>query len=173
DCGSAVEHDGRSAAHPDLTAGQLWVDAADDPAVEDGLRRRARALLDYVESGAAFDFLTDIAAELPMQMICILLGVPESDRHWLFEAIEPRFDFGGSSKASISRMSVDLGLLPTAIEEMVRWTSPSPSKRRTATRDVRLADESIQCGQKVLIWEGSANRDVTVFDDPSLFDITR
>jgi hypothetical protein len=32
--------------------------------VEDGLRRRARALLDYVESGVAFDFLTDIGAEL-------------------------------------------------------------------------------------------------------------
>ena len=35
-----------------------------------------------------------------MQMICILLGVPESERHWLFEAIEPQFDFGGSRTAS-------------------------------------------------------------------------
>ena len=32
----------------------------------------------------------------------------------------------------------DLDTLPTAVEEMVRWTSPSPSKRRTATRDVTL-----------------------------------
>ena len=46
-----------------------------------------------------------IAAELPMQMICILLGVPESERHWLFEAIEPQFDFGGSRKASVGQMS--------------------------------------------------------------------
>ena len=37
-----------------------------------------------------------------MQMICILLGVPESERHWLFEAIEPQFDFGGSRKAAES-----------------------------------------------------------------------
>ena len=57
--------------------------------------------------GEPFDFLVDIAAELPMQMICILLGVPESERHWLFEAIEPQFDFGGSRKASLSQLSVE------------------------------------------------------------------
>lgn len=56
--------------------------------VEDDLRRRARGLLDGVEPGAPFDFVVEIAAELPMQMICILLGVPETDRHWLFEAVE-------------------------------------------------------------------------------------
>src|SRR5947209_17562098 len=73
--------------------------------VEDDLRARARRLLDAVVPGEAFDFLVDIAAELPMQMICILLGVPESERHWLFEAIEPQFDFGGSRKASLSQLS--------------------------------------------------------------------
>ena len=52
-----------------------------------------------------FDFLVDVAAELPMQMICILLGVPESERHWLFEAIEPQFDFGGSRTAALGQMS--------------------------------------------------------------------
>jgi len=66
--------------------------------VEDDLRARTRRLLDAVVPGKPFDFLVDIAAELPMQMICILLGVPESERHWLFEAIEPQFDFGGSRK---------------------------------------------------------------------------
>jgi cytochrome P450 len=54
--------------------------------VEDDLRSRGRRLLDSVEPGVPFDFLVDIAAELPMQMICILLGVPESERHWLFHA---------------------------------------------------------------------------------------
>ncbi len=67
---------------------------------------RTRRLLDAVVPGEPFDFVVDIAAELPMQMICILLGVPESERHWLFEAIEPQFDFGGSRKASLSQMSV-------------------------------------------------------------------
>ncbi|MDT5139479.1 MAG: hypothetical protein QOD58_3741 [Mycobacterium sp.] len=227
--------------------------------VEDDLRARTRRLLDGVASGEPFDFLVDIATELPMQMICILLGVPESERHWLFEAIEPQFDFGGSRKAALSQLSVqeagsrmytygqeliaakraeptddmlsvvanamlddahapamsdlelylffsllfsagaettrnavgggllalaehpeqmqalrgDLDLLPTAVEEIVRWTSPSPSKRRTATRDVRLGGQSVEAGQKVQIWEGSANRDATVFDRADEFDITR
>ncbi|MCV7400082.1 cytochrome P450 [Mycobacterium fragae] len=227
--------------------------------VEDDLRARARRLLGAVVPGDPFDFLVDIAAELPMQMICILLGVPESERHWLFEAIEPQFDFGGSRKASLSQLSVeeassrmytygqeliaskraeptddmlsvvanamlddaeepalsdlevylffsllfsagaettrnavgggllalaehpeqlralrdDLDMLPTAVEEMVRWTSPSPSKRRTATRDVTLGGQAIQAGQKVQIWEGSANRDASVFDRADEFDIRR
>ena len=230
--------------------------------VEDDLRARARRLLDAVVPGEPFDFLVDIAAELPMQMICILLGVPESERHWLFQAIEPQFDFGGSRKAAMSQLSQlsveeagsrmysygqeliaskratptddmlsvvanaafddgdapalsdlelylffsllfsagaettrnavaggllslaehpdqlralrsDFGMLPTAIEEMVRRTSPSPSKRRTATRDVTLGGRSVKGGQKVQIWEGSANRDVSVFDRADEFDIAR
>ncbi|OBF51656.1 cytochrome [Mycobacterium sp. 852002-53434_SCH5985345] len=231
--------------------------------VEDDLRARTRRLLDAVVPGEPFDFLVDIAAELPMQMICILLGVPESERHWLFEAIEPQFDFGGSRKASLSQLSVserdaaagsrmyeygqqliaskraeptddmlsvvanamvddadapslsdlelylffsllfsagaettrnavaggllalanhpeqlralraDLDALPTAVEEIVRWTSPSPSKRRTATRDATLGGQSIEAGQKIQIWEGSANRDAAVFERADDFDIAR
>ena len=75
--------------------------------VEDDLRARTRRLLDAVVPGEPFDFLVDIAAELPMQMICILLGVPESERHWLFEAIEPQFDFGGSRTAALSQLSAE------------------------------------------------------------------
>jgi cytochrome P450 len=230
--------------------------------VEDDLRVRTRRLLDAVKPGEPFDFLVDIATELPMQMICILLGVPASERHWLFEAIEPQFDFGGSRKASLAQLSAeeassrmytygqeliaskraaptddmlsvvanakpddfdgdaasamsdlelylffsllfsagaettrnavaggllaladhpeqlralreDLGELPSAVEEMVRWTSPSPSKRRTATRPVTIGGASIEAGQKVQIWEGSANRDASVFDDADAFDIAR
>jgi cytochrome P450 len=73
----------------------------------------------------------------------------------------------------LSALRADLSLLPTAIEEMVRWTSPSPSKRRTATRDVELGGCVIEAGQKVQIWEGSANRDAMVFSDPDVFDIAR
>jgi cytochrome P450 len=67
----------------------------------------------------------------------------------------------------------DPSRLPVAIEEMVRWTTPSPSKRRTATRDVTLGGCAIEAGQKVLVWEGSANRDAAVFDDADSFDIGR
>jgi cytochrome P450 len=73
----------------------------------------------------------------------------------------------------LEALRADLGLLPTAVEEMVRWTSPSPSKRRTATRDVELGGCAIEAGQKVQVWEGSANRDCLVFADPDSFDIAR
>jgi len=71
------------------------------------------------------------------------------------------------------RLRGDFDLLPLAIEEIVRWTSPSPSKRRTATRSVSLGGQSIDAGQKVLVWEGSANRDASVFSRPDEFVITR
>ena len=70
-------------------------------------------------------------------------------------------------------LRADLDVLPTAIEEIVRWTSPSPSKRRTATRDVTLGGQSVEAGQKIQIWEGSANRDAGVFERADEFDITR
>jgi cytochrome P450 len=56
---------------------------------------------------------------------------------------------------------------------MVRWTTPSPSKRRTATRDTTLGGKPIKAGQKVLVWEGSANRDESVFTYADEFDIAR
>ena len=227
--------------------------------VERDARERVRGLIDAVKDGAPFDFLREITAELPMQMICLLLGVPEADRHWLFEAVEPGFDFKGSRKASepdldalaalqrmnsygreliekkrrepgddmlsivvharldgadppqltdeelygffslifaagsettrnaiaggllalierpdqLARLRGDLALLPTAIEEIVRWTTPSPSKRRTATCAAKLRGTEIAPGDKVVIWEGSANRDELAFERPMEFDIAR
>ena len=75
--------------------------------VENDLRSVPAVYSMDVEPGVPFDFLVDVAAELPMQMICILLGVPESERHWLFEAIEPQFDFGGSRRASVGQLSAE------------------------------------------------------------------
>ena len=73
----------------------------------------------------------------------------------------------------LTRLRNDPGLLKTAIEEMLRWTSPSVYKRRTATGDVEIGGRRIERGQKVTIWEMSANRDETVFADPFRFDIER
>jgi cytochrome P450 len=67
----------------------------------------------------------------------------------------------------------DLALLPGAIEEMLRWTTPSPSKRRTATVRTDLAGHAIEPGDKVLFWEASANRDEKVFARSMEFDIRR
>ncbi|MCB0989920.1 MAG: cytochrome P450, partial [Acidimicrobiales bacterium] len=71
------------------------------------------------------------------------------------------------------RLRDDRSLIPTAIEEMVRWATPSIYKRRTASRDVELAGTNIRAGDKVTFWEMSANRDETVFDRPFEFDVGR
>ncbi|HEX7097332.1 MAG TPA: cytochrome P450 [Acidimicrobiales bacterium] len=227
--------------------------------LEDELRTRTRALLDAVDDGAEIDFLRKVAAELPMQMICILIGVPEQERHWLAEVVDLGFDVregqnpfdldaeqadarrrmheygtaliaekrarptddmlsivvhaeladvdpprltddelysffsllftagaettrnaiaGGllaliEQPDQLAALRDDLSLLPTAIEEMVRFTTPSPAKRRTATRTATLGGHRIEPGQKVLVWEGSANRDERVFERPHELDIRR
>jgi cytochrome P450 len=64
-------------------------------------------------------------------------------------------------------------LLPAAIEEIVRWTTPSVYKRRTATREIELRGARIRPGDKVTSWEMSANRDERVFAEPFRFDVAR
>ncbi|MGD0189620.1 MAG: cytochrome P450 [Rhizomicrobium sp.] len=63
--------------------------------------------------------------------------------------------------------------LASAREELLRWTSPVIYMRRTATRDVELAGETIREGQKVVMYFGSANRDPGKFDRPDLLDLSR
>ncbi|HEY3832609.1 MAG TPA: cytochrome P450 [Acidimicrobiia bacterium] len=227
--------------------------------LEGELRHRTRVLLDPIGDGDPIDFLTAVAAELPMQAICILLGVPEVDRHRLWAAVDPGFDiragdagfaaadptsaqldmleygsrliedkracpvddmlstvvhatlddedpprlddmelysffsllFAAGSETTrnaiaggllalierpdqLDRLAREPQLLPRAIEEMLRWTAPSPSKRRTATRDTELRGHRISAGHKVLFWEASANRDEVVFGPTAMeFDVTR
>jgi methyl-branched lipid omega-hydroxylase len=65
------------------------------------------------------------------------------------------------------------GLLPTAIEEIVRFASPVVFMRRTATRDTQLGGHAFAAGAKVMMLYGSANRDETVFADAERFDVGR
>ena len=71
------------------------------------------------------------------------------------------------------RLTADLGLLPAAIEEMLRWTSPVIYMRRTATAGTELGGRKIEAGQKVVMYYGAANRDPRAFDEPDRLDVTR
>ena len=64
-------------------------------------------------------------------------------------------------------------LLPGAIEEILRWTSPIIHFARTANEDVDLHGHKIAKGDKLGLFYPSANRDEDVFDRPYEFDITR
>ena len=66
------------------------------------------------------------------------------------------------------------GVMSTAVDEIVRMSSPVIHFRRTATADgVRLGDQEFKAGEKLVLWYASANRDETVFVDPDRFDVTR
>ena len=202
------------------------------------------------------DIVVDVAAELPLQAICLLLGAPGEDRHALCEWVditssdfsdevpssvrseasahlfqygqrlirarttEPRDDLlsvvihgelpdqnpsrldktevamfwsllftAGAettrkaiatgiwelskSPEQLEALRADRSLMPTAVEEIVRWTTPSVYKRRTATCDTVLGGQRIRAGEKVVVWEMSANRDAAVFDEPFEFRIDR
>jgi cytochrome P450 len=222
-------------------------------ALEPDLRRRARAILDAVPTSGECDFVVDVARDLPLQAICLLLGIPQQDRamlcEWMDRGLEAESgyalnrEYGGmltaygvelirerrkalgddllsvviqaempsedpprladdelmfffsllftagsettrkaiagglkalvENPAEERRLRAGPALLETAIEEIVRWTTPSVYKRRTAACDVELHGEKIRAGDKVTFWEMSANRDERVFAEPFHFDVAR
>ena len=222
-------------------------------ALEPELRRRARAILDVLPASGTCDFVADVARDLPLQAICLLLGVPQQDRallcEWMDRGLEadagealnreygsmlsaygaelirerrkqlgddllsvviqarlPEEDppalgddelmffftllftagsettrkaIAGGLKAlvenppELAKLRAEPALLETALEEIVRWTTPSVYKRRTATCGVELHGEKIRAGEKVTFWEMSANRDERVFAEPFRFDVAR
>lgn len=75
--------------------------------------------------------------------------------------------------AQWQRLRDEPASIKTAVEEIVRWTTPSVYKRRTATQTLQFHDATIREGDKVTFWEMSANRDERFFDDPFRFDILR
>jgi cholest-4-en-3-one 26-monooxygenase len=223
--------------------------------LEGNIHRSADAIIDQViESGRA-DFVTDLSAELPLQVIAELLGVPHDDRHKMFDwsnrmvgsqdpeyqlaaeeamtaamelyayaaqlfaqkRIDPHTDLmsaltgveiegerlsemelelffllltvaGNETTRNLisgamvaffdhpdqwAKLRSDRSLLPSAIEEMLRYVSPVMHFRRQATADVVVGGQDIAEGDKVVFWHVSANRDESVFDRPDTFDIAR
>ncbi len=227
--------------------------------LEPGIRETTRRILDAVAAQGACDFVTEVAAQLPLAVICTMLGAPPEDWPRLFaltnqvlgpgdpeyqtegrgqretarhgqqemfayfarqiaerrregrddlvtlligaeidgEALtEPEILFfchllvlagnettrnaisGGllallENPGELERLRAEPALMPKAVEEILRWTSPIAHMARTATRDVELGGQLIREGERVLMWYPSANRDEAVFADPYRFDVGR
>jgi cholest-4-en-3-one 26-monooxygenase len=223
--------------------------------MEESIRRAARTIVDEVVELGRCDFVTRIAAELPLQVIADIMGVPQEDRHLVFDwsnrligfddpefqtsledaqeaaaemwgyanqlaegrrgqegkdlvtvlvnaevdgeqLTEMEFDafflllavagnettrnlISGGMLALIehpeqrAKLLAEPALLPTAVEEMLRWVTPVIHFRRTATKDVELRGEKIKEGDKVVLYYTSANRDEDVFTNPMSFDVAR
>ncbi|MDJ0851068.1 MAG: cytochrome P450 [Myxococcota bacterium] len=74
---------------------------------------------------------------------------------------------------ALAKLRADRGLVPGAVEEMLRFRPPVIYMRRTALEDTELEGQRIRKGDKLLLYYPSANRDEAVFPAPDVFDIER
>ena len=111
--------------------------------------------------------LTD--EQIVAETLLILIGGDETTRHTLS---------GGTEQLLRNRDQWDLlqrdpGLLPSAVEEMLRWTSPVKNMCRTLTADTEFHRTQLHEGEKMMLLFESANFDESVFGDPENFRIER
>ena len=219
------------------------------------LRALSKRIVDAVAHRGECEFVEQLAAELPLQVICELMGVPLEDRKLIFELSnkligfdDPEFQnteedarqasmqmFGYALKLAekyrkepadnltntlmnveidgeklselefcsfflllavagnettrtvttngmrallahpdqLQMLANDPSLVPTAVEEFVRFDPAVHYFRRTATQDTEIRGQKIAKGQKVVMWYPSANRDEDIFSEPDRFDVTR
>src|SRR5205823_5717069 len=153
----------------------------------------AAEIIDAVIERGECDAVTDIAGEMPSFVIAELLGIPldgerldDIDFNLFFLLL---IDAGGDTTRNLvggglvalfdhpderRRLQDDLdAMLPSAVDEMLRWVSPVIYMRRTATQDCELAGTPITTGDKVVMYYGSANRDERAFTGPDRFDVGR
>ena len=73
----------------------------------------------------------------------------------------------------LARLRADRSLMPTAVDEALRWTTPARGFVRTLLTDAEIRGQKIRAGQRVYLFYAAGNIDPDVFPDPLTFDITR
>lgn len=124
-------------------------------------QRRAGPRSDVVSALATAapdgDELSD--AELAMFLVQLLVAGNETTRNLLSGGLAVLAE----SPAQWGRLRADRSLVPRAVEELLRWTTPVISFLRTATCDTELRGQAIAAGEPVLLVYASANRDEEAF----------
>ncbi|MEV7085285.1 cytochrome P450 [Streptomyces sp. NPDC093085] len=210
----------------------------------------AQRIVEAAVRKGRFDFVTEVAAQLPVEVVCAFLGIPDEDRPLIIEWSTDAFCAATAEDRSLAHLEIldyfgdlverrradpgeDLvsavagvryegeplpldelvlncdnllvggtenvriamsggmlalldhpdqwellrrdfdGLVESAIDEILRWTSSATHIVRRATRDVELAGERIRRGDLVVCWLTAGNRDPAHFPDPDRFDIRR
>jgi cytochrome P450 family 142 subfamily A polypeptide 1 len=104
------------------------------------------------------------------ETLLILIGGDETTRHVISGGVEELL----AHPDQVAQLAADPdGLMPGAVEEMLRWVTPIKNMARVATRDVELEGAKIRASQELLLLYPSANRDEAVFEKADTFDITR
>ena len=106
---------------------------------------------------------------LAHEALLLLVGGAETTRTVIATALDALI----RHPAEWRKLRDDPSLVPDAVEEFVRWTTPILNMCRVASADAEVAGVKIPAGGQVLLMYGSANRDEAVFDDPDVFDVTR
>jgi cytochrome P450 len=107
--------------------------------------------------------------EMLAMLVLLLVAGNETTTTLIGNAVLALLDHPGELK----RLRDDPALVPSAIDEVLRFESPVQFDPRRAARDTEIAGVPIAENTLVLNWLGSANRDESVFDRPDAFDIVR
>ena len=110
-------------------------------------------------------------SELELELFFLLLTIAgnETTRNLISGAMVAFFEH----PEQWQRLLADRALLPSAVEEMLRFVTPVMNFRRQSTVPVELAGRRIGAGEKVVFFHVSANRDEEVFEAPDRFDVGR
>ncbi|MDX1871088.1 cytochrome P450 [Mycolicibacterium sp. 120266] len=107
--------------------------------------------------------------EIVMETLLILIGGDETTRHTLSGGTEQLLRHRDQWESLVAHPD----LLPGAIEEMLRWTSPVKNMCRTVTADTEFHGTQLRAGEKIMLMFESANFDESVFENPDEFRIDR
>ena len=107
--------------------------------------------------------------ELDLFFMVLTFGGSETTRNALAQGLMALL----GTPDQLDLLRGDPSLLPTAAEEILRWSSPVTCFGRAVTRDIELGGQQLHAGDRVGLFYPSANRDENVFVDPFRFDIRR
>jgi cytochrome P450 family 142 subfamily A polypeptide 1 len=107
--------------------------------------------------------------EILQESLLILIGGDETTRHVMTGGLLELL----RRPEQKQKLVANPRLIPSAVEEMLRWVSPIQNMNRTATRATSLHGQRIRAGDRLLLLYPSANRDAAAFERPDEFDVTR
>ncbi|GLY26204.1 cytochrome P450 [Micromonospora sp. NBRC 101691] len=107
--------------------------------------------------------------EILFNCLNVAVGGNETSAHTACAAVQAFIDHPDQREL----LCRDPGLMPGAVEEVLRWASTNAYVQRVAKQDIRRGDVLIRTGDSVTLWNVSANHDESEFTDPERFDILR
>jgi cytochrome P450 len=107
--------------------------------------------------------------EIVFNCYSLILGGDETSRFSMIGAVHALIEHPDQWQSLKSGRAA----LDTAVEEVLRWTTPAMHFGRMARQNLQVRDQAVQAGDVVTLWNCSANRDEEVFAAPDMFDLGR